>query len=241
MKSWQFLLLLASLGVACAVGLALSNYLIVPQLIHRRAEVRVPDLREQNLAQARRTAAGAGLEVEVVRSEAHVRQPVGNVVDQHPAPGQPVRKGRSVGLVLSSGPPSGAVPDLGGLNVQQAAATLQRGGFRAGRTLRARGLDGAPSTVVLQYPAAGAERRKGVTVDVVMADQAEAAAFLMPDLKGRTLTAARSAVVESGCILAPLRQARDTRQPPQTVLRQSPEPGTRILRGEIVELVVAIR
>lgn len=241
MKFWKFLLLLASLGIAGAVGLALSNYLIVPQLIHRHAEVRVPDLREQTLAQARRTAAGAGLEVEVVRSEAHARQPVGNVVDQHPAPGQPVRKGRAVGLVLSSGPPTGAVPVLDGLNVQQAAATLQRGGFRAGRTLRARGLEGAPSTVALQYPEAGTGSRKGVTVDVVMVDQAEAPAFLMPDLKGRTLSAARSAVDESGCILAPLRHVRDAGMPPQTILRQKPEPGTRILRGEIVELVVATR
>ncbi len=241
MKFWQFLLLLVSLGAACAVGLALSNYLIVPQLIHRNAEVRVPDLRERTLSQARQTAAGAGLEVEVVRSEAHARQPVGNVVDQHPSPGQPVRKGRAVGLVLSSGPPSGAVPDLDGLNVQQAAATLQRGGFRAGRTLRARGLAGAPSTVVLQYPAAGTESRKGVTVDVVMADQAVAPAFLMPDLKGRTLSTARGAIEASGCVLAPLRHVRDSRTPPQTILRQSPEPGTRILRGEIVELVVATR
>ena len=108
-------------------------------------------------------------------------------------------------------------------------------------TLRARGLEGAPSTVALQYPEAGTGSRKGVTVDVVMVDQAEAPAFLMPDLKGRTLSAARSAVDETGCILAPLRHVRDARTPPQTVLRQKPEPGTRILRGEIVELVVATR
>ena len=43
MKVWQFLLLLLLLAAVFGGGLLLSNAVVVPRLVHRNAEVRVPE------------------------------------------------------------------------------------------------------------------------------------------------------------------------------------------------------
>jgi beta-lactam-binding protein with PASTA domain len=57
-------------------------------------------------------------------------QPTGTIVGQSPAAGTPISKGEVVNVQVSSGPPMVAIPNVQGLNVNQATAILQQAGFQ---------------------------------------------------------------------------------------------------------------
>ena len=241
MRLWQFLLTLLGLAAVFAVGLLAFNFLVMPRLVHRNQEIRVPSLLDAPLADARESAAAVALVLEVIREEAHPSAPAGTVIDQQPQPGGVIRSGRRIVVVVSGGPPAGPVPDLRGLTPRQAEATLQRETFRLGRTLNLRWSGAVASTVAWQSPAAGTPVDTGHVVDLIVSESSGTPSLLVPDLRGRSLFATRAAVEASGCVLAPAHYRRDSRIPPNTIVEQEPAPGSRILKGETIELVASTR
>ncbi len=241
MKLWQLLLWLAGLVLLFGIGLLGFHTLLMPRLIHRHAEVRVPELLSRDLEEARDTAGAVGLRVEVVRREPHPTEPAGRIIDQRPLPGRTVRSGRVVAVTVSAGEPAGRLPSIVGLTPRQAAATLQREGYRIGRTARCP-VEGVPAGVVaLQSPAAGSSLPRGKAVDQLLSESPPPVAWLMPDLRGATLVVARAACRAARCVLAPVRYRRQRDVPVGTVLEQRPAPGERIREGDVVELVAATR
>jgi beta-lactam-binding protein with PASTA domain len=61
----------------------------------------------------------------------------------------------------------------------------------------------------------------------------------MPDLRGVPLYLARQRVADAGCVLAPVTYERTDDRAANLVIRQVPEPGRRIRKGERIELVAA--
>jgi serine/threonine-protein kinase len=239
MKVWEFLLLIAGLAIIGGVLLVAVNFTVLPRIVHRNTVVVTPDLRGMSVEGARLATTEQRLQVDPRRERAHPTVPQGMILEQTPEVGSPIRSGRTISVVVSSGPPAGGVPDLVGLNFRQAEITLQRENFRLGRVARLRRADITTPTVLLQTPPPGRELRKGQTVDVVVGEPAAVALLCMPDLRGVPLYLARQLVADAGCVLAPVTYERTDRRDANVVLRQEPAPGRRIRKGERIELVAS--
>jgi beta-lactam-binding protein with PASTA domain len=240
-KVWAFLLLMAGLAVAGVLALFAVHMVIMPSLVHRHQVISMPDLQGLTPDDATARLASKHLTVVETRTRAHPSIPAGEIIEQNPEPGSPVRGGRTVKVVVSSGPPTGAVPDLIGLSFHQAEVTLQREAYRLGRVDHLRRADLSSPTIIFQTPPAGRAARKGQTVDVVLGEPAEPEMLRMPDLRGAELYRARQAVTEAGCVLAPITYERTHDHPPNTVIAQTPDPGRRIRKGERIALVASSR
>ncbi len=241
MKLWKFLLL--NLGIIMASGVLLLgvNFLVLPSIIHGNKVVSMPDLRGMSVNGASMQLKGVGLEVTVARQRAHPSIPVGMILDQIPSPDASIRGGRMVRVIISSGPPAGAVPRLAGLSLRQAEITLQRENFRLGRVLRVRRAGVTESVVDYQNPVPGTELYKGAVVDLVVAEPAATELLRMPDLRGVPLYQARQTIADAGFVLAPVSYKRTSRAQPNTIISQKPLAGQRIRKGERLELVAASR
>jgi serine/threonine-protein kinase len=239
MKVWEFLLLVVGLMVIAGIVLVAVNFVVLPRIVHRNTVVVTPDLQGLSVEDASRQLSGQGLAVEEARRRSHPTVPVGLILEQIPGPGSPIRSGRLIRVVTSSGPPAGGVPDLVGLNFRQAEITLQRENFRPGRVLRLRRENVTTPTVLFQKPPAGRQLRKGRLVDLVVGDPAPPQLLCMPDLRGVPLYIARQRVADAGCVLAPVTYERTSDRAANLVLRQTPPPGRRIRKGERIELVAA--
>lgn len=123
--------LAAILGGAFLGGYLLAALLFFPGW-GRRAIVTVPDLRGRSVAQARRIADRAGLQLERGATVAHPAVARGAVIAQHPLPGQETARGDQVRVLLSAGRPRRAVPPVLGLLGEQARNLLLRSGFQVG-------------------------------------------------------------------------------------------------------------
>ncbi len=241
MRVWQFLILLAALGLVFVLGVLTFNFMIMPRLVHRHHEVRVPMLAGQDFADALETADALGLILETVHTDAHPTISVGGILDQAPLSGTMIRQGRRIAVVVSRGPAAGPVPDVLNLSQRQAEATLQRESYRLGNVYRLRDPSVVITDVAWQSPAAGTPLRKGERVDLVLGVPAAAVALLMPDLRGRSLFAVRASVEGAGCLVSQVKYRRENRLAPNTILEQRPAPGARILKGAPIELVASTR
>lgn len=90
----------------------------------------------------------------------------GTVVDQTPAPGTEVPEGKPVTVLVAGGARRAEVPDLKGMTAPEADQALQDAGLSLGEVTPE--LDGK-GTVAEQVPAAGAKRKSGTPVAIVLA------------------------------------------------------------------------
>ena len=110
-------LLLAMVGAALVLALTASSKVTVPALTS------LP----QAQAEARLTRAGLKASPSQAPSTTVA---LGNVISQTPKAGSAVKKGSRVGMVVSSGPGSLAMPNVVGQSATQAVAALQAAGLK---------------------------------------------------------------------------------------------------------------
>lgn len=241
MKLWKFLLLMVSMVLLGGIVVLGINFLVLPRVIHQNQVVAMPDIRGMSLSGAESRLRSQNLEVVVRRSMAHPTIPEGMILDQVPPPQKGIRGGRTVSVILSSGPPAGSLPDLKGLSLRQAEITLQRENYRLGRVLELRQPGVTESVVDYQSPSPGVELYKGAVVDLVVSVPPAAELVRMPDLRGTPLFKARQVIADAGFVLAPVTYQRTGAVSPNTVLEQNPPAGKRIAKGERLELVASSR
>ncbi len=217
------------------------NFLVLPKVIHQNKVVVMPDIRGMTVTGAETQLRDDDLSVVVRRSMAHPTIPEGMILDQVPAPEKGIRGGRTVSVIISSGPPAGSLPDLKGLSLRQAEITLQRENYRLGRVLELRQPGATESVVEYQSPEPGLDLYKGAVVDLVVTVPPNAELVRMPDLRGTPLYKARQVISAAGFVLAPVTYERTHAVEPNTVLEQDPPAGKRIAKGERLELVASSR
>jgi serine/threonine-protein kinase len=132
------------------------------------AKIPVPDVigYEGDLAQDFIRA--AGLTVSRVESTQAPAPRGVTVVTRPPAPGL-LSPGGGVIVVVSQGAPTITVPDLLGLQTQDARDRLEVEGLQLGTVERRRTPDATPGSVIVQRPAAGTLASPGTVIDIVIA------------------------------------------------------------------------
>ncbi len=111
------------------LGVLVANFVVMPLIVGRANEIEVPDvvglMTEDAIAQLREL----GFEASADERRPDTLYGEGAVVEQRPRAGSPVKKGRRIALVISSGPELKRVPYLLGLSIDQASAIAERHEF----------------------------------------------------------------------------------------------------------------
>lgn len=183
----------------------------------------VPDIRGMDLAAVVNELGGLGLEVNVERQEHHPSVPANSVIYQDPAPGNTVKKGRGVAVVVSLGSEEVNVPSLKADSFKRAQILLKQEGLLLGEVARIN----APyprNTVVAQYPPEGSVLQKGAGVDLLVCNGPEPPRFVVPALEGDNLRDAEQVTKNMALRLVSGGQG-------DVIVSQNPVPGLRITAG----------
>ena len=128
------------------------------------------------------------------------------------------------------------VPNLDGLTVEAATATLQDYELRLGAQTPEVS-DRPINTIIAQQPAAGESLEQGQSVNVTISSGLEQ--VTVPQLIALTsVDDARVALQDAGLVLGALKE-RNSQQPAGYVLAQSPEEGTQVDAGSAVDIEVS--
>ncbi|MGI9503011.1 MAG: PASTA domain-containing protein [Geminicoccaceae bacterium] len=190
----------------------------------------VPDLAGRTVDDARRLIGEQLLQVGSVTAKVSDK-PQGTVIEQRPRASAEVGVGSSVDLVLAEGL---EVPKLIGLSLENAGAELAKQLMRLGKVERRVVPDGN-GRIVDQSPAPGAPGSFGVGIDGGISEPPT-----VPDLRGLTAEAVASKLAEKQLVLSDINYQLSSDQLDQTVLSQEPLPGSAIVNGGTISVVLAV-
>ncbi|MCP3821498.1 Stk1 family PASTA domain-containing Ser/Thr kinase [Streptomyces sp. A3M-1-3] len=194
----------------------------------------VPQLVGETFTDAQKLADNVGLKVSISKQEPCDEQPKGKVCSQDPAGGTKLAEGETIQVVVSTGAPKIAVPDVLGLSFDEAKKQLQDKGFKVDR--KTEESDRTPGTVIKQNPEGDTSVQKGTEITLTVAREAKKAE--VPDLTGKTPDQAKQALEAVGLALGSTTEV-DSASTPGTVVGQSLQAGTQAEPGSPVNIQVA--
>jgi len=185
-------------------------------------------------------------EIERMELEARIEQvestlPEGTVLSQWPEAGTRIGKNKVVILKVSKGGHRISLPDLRGLEQEQAMSKLQESGFQLGDVVRIQDQEKAAGIVIAQNPAAPLTLAENSKVDLMISlgPSRSDGMIQVPDVLQRTEKVARKMIGESGLQVSQVDYVYTQNTPPGMVMEMSPKPGTPLSGGSGVNLKVA--
>jgi beta-lactam-binding protein with PASTA domain len=148
------------------LGYGISALWLSPGSIFTKDHL-LPRVLEMPEAKARQKLTALGFRPRLDGERPNDSFPQGTVIWQDPPPGTVLQPNSVIQLVLSSGPPLVAVPDVIGLNLPQAGKILAAAGVRVG-TVDTTSAGEEQGVVVATRPAAGVGRPRGAAVALVV-------------------------------------------------------------------------
>jgi beta-lactam-binding protein with PASTA domain len=218
------------LGLVLVLVALVSAFTVMRMAIHGR-EVEVPKLAGMTLQQAEDAAGARGL---LVASESRFYSadvPEGRVISQVPPAGTRVRRGWKVRVAESLGPQRVSIPNVIGQSARAGEINVRRRGLEIG-TVAVATIPGLPPDQVAAQsppPETGAMSPK---MSLLITAPQQATAYVMPNLVGQSLSAAKQAVESAGLrAVAPTGAASGA-----AIVRQTPVAGAKVLAGSTVFL-----
>jgi len=212
-----------------------SDEPLVPRREDPNADVvEVPLAVNLNAEAAKDLLEAAGLEPRVEEAFDD-RVAAGLVIRQDPAAGTSVQRLTPVIVTVSRGPSLAPLPNVVGLPVEDARATLDRGGFQV-IEVAAFNEDVPAGTVLGQEPLAGAtvDRRSVVVVQISRGVEI----VPVPPVVGRAEDDARRAIELVGLAVGETTYVEDDSAPNGVVIGQVPASGDGVPSGSEVQLTV---
>jgi beta-lactam-binding protein with PASTA domain len=160
-------------------------------------------------------------------------RPPGIVFKQEPGAGTQLDEGQTVTITISTGPARTAVPDVGGLQEQEAVSRLEAAGFES--TVK-RGASTKPKGIVVdQAPLPGVTAEKGSVVTITVSSGEKP--VVVPAVVGLKQNAAVEKLTATG--LVPQIQNAASTHSQGTVFAQKPPAGKEVDKGSKVTINVS--
>lgn len=229
---------IGSLLLITALG-SILLFILIPKWVRGRT-VEVPNVIGKPREVAEAELEKAGLRMVVASERFSNLVPEGCVIDQSPRAGMKMKPGNEVGVVLSLGRDKVGVPDLVGLTLDEAEKQLSELDLRVG--LRDRVCSERPrGTIIAQNPLPGSIAARGDPVHLLISDGPYPELMVLRDLRGLKLEEAERLIKLSGLEVGQLRFVKSEERPNETVIDQSPKPGSIVKAGDKIDLVVGVR
>jgi serine/threonine-protein kinase len=225
----------AMLIIAILFVLGVVTYILINSLGGGPDQTQpTPTLVGKTRAEAEQILADEGLKLGRVTEDASSTVPKGRIMDQSPDAGEQIRIGGSVDIVISLGPQERVVPNVVGMQVEEAERRLRSQGFKVKKEVDPTS-DENEGVVTSTIPAVGSPVAEGATITLFYAS----GKVEVPRVIGMSEDEAREVLEEYGFDVAEV--ARETTEVAEgKVVYQEPKAGTLLERGATVTIHVAV-
>jgi eukaryotic-like serine/threonine-protein kinase len=241
------------------IVIALVSALTAMRFAIHVQEVQVPALVGLPPAEAARSVAAVGLQLQVERQYYSPQIPEGRIVSQLPLPGIKVRRGWEIRVAESLGPQRVVIPDVTKESERAAEWNIKRRGLDLTSTAEIQLPGTPPDQVLAQSPPANASQVAAPKTSLLISAAADPPAFVMPNFVGQPLGTASRALQDAGFKLgnvgvappppAPnqstagiaspgLNTAPPQPSPASIIVVQNPPAGQKVLVGAVISFQV---
>lgn len=162
----------------------------------------------------------------------------GMVMEQSIKKGTVLKEDDKVTIVISKGIEEADVPDVVGKNVDNASSILKAAGFEV-EIREEYDEEIEEGLVISQTPSGATKAAKGSTITIVVSKGEEVKVATVPDLKGKTVTDAESALSAVKLSLGNVSQEYSDSVPEGQVIRQSIAAGTEVKEETKVDITIS--
>lgn len=196
------------------------------------AKLNAPNLSGMSVEAARERWRDKGLLVIEDGERADSGAEPGSIIEQRPAPGSPLAS-KEIRVTVAKAAPDLQVPSVVGKPLEAARVALIAAGFEVGEPTLEESRE-AQGSVIKQTPPAGERAKEKSIVRLVIAAPMS---IEVPKVVGSSsISKARKALEAAGLTVGDVRRVEHEERGEGYVLRQDPEPGTKVPPGTAVEL-----
>jgi eukaryotic-like serine/threonine-protein kinase len=207
----------------------------------RHQKMIVPKIIGMDQGQAQRELASKNLKLMVARYLTDEHVPAGLISFQEPRPNSYAARGEAVTVSVSKGQPKVAVPEVVNLSYPEAQIALAGSRLRVGRESLITSMTEPKDTVLAQVPEAKEMVDSFSEVNLLVSTGPIDPAFVMPDLKNQPLEKAFKALRPAGITIEKIKSEVHDDMDSETILSQTPAPGTKIQKKDSVSFVVSAK
>ncbi|MDX3831318.1 Stk1 family PASTA domain-containing Ser/Thr kinase [Streptomyces europaeiscabiei] len=226
-------ILLVLAGVLVLIGAILIGMWMFPGNDAGNDTLKAPNFVGQSEADAKQAATNVDLKVTTTKDECE-NQKTGNVCEQTPKADIDVKKGDTIALVISTGAPKVAIPNVIDRDIDKATQMLEDKGMQV-ETKSTESSEDA-GTVLSQDPDPGTELEKGSTVTLEVAKAEEKAT--VPTVTGRSCDAAKAQMEANDLVGTCTEVETDDGNLVGKVIATNPEAGSELNKGDTVTIQI---
>jgi serine/threonine-protein kinase len=202
-------------------------------------QISVPDLVDLRVPEARDRLEAMKLRLEVRSERFDPRAGKDRILEQDPLPGDQIKPGRKIRVIVSLGIRTLLVPELRGSSSRKAQLTLQQEGLRVGDMAFIHSRAVEENQVIAQDPPPTTPRQRDGRVNLLVSSGRRDTQYVMPELVGRRLDDVRSFLSLTGMQIGQIREEFVEAAETATVLRQFPPSGYPVNLRQPVTLAVS--
>lgn len=224
------------MGIVAAVVIVIIIIVIVVNLFGGIKSKKQSDTETSRTETTQTEAEKKGLKLENKGEVSSDDYDEGEIANQDPESGKEVEEGTTIGVVISNGKGSVAVPNVTGDSEDDAVSALEKEGFKPNKTY-AYDDSVEEGKVISQTPSAGDKAKTGDTITIVISQGAEA--VTVPDVK-TTYKSEEQARALLADFNVTVKTAYSDTLPEGIVMDQSIDPGKQVEKGSDITITVSM-
>lgn len=232
MRPVATIVLVAVLGLALGAIYQLSGSFFGQEVV-------VPDIVGKELKEADKELAKVNLHLSVLSEQYDDEVEKDHIISQQPVKGFKVKEGREIEVIVSLGTQLQKVPNVVGLERNEAEIQLRNRGFRAGETKQTFDDKYAENFVISQDPRGGDQAKEGDYVDLLVSKGPTPERISMPKLIGLKLDEARRKLEENNLVAGEVKRQDSSAYYEDQVIDQDTAAGVLVDEKTVVDLTVS--
>ncbi|MFF3419352.1 Stk1 family PASTA domain-containing Ser/Thr kinase [Streptomyces sp. NPDC002698] len=196
---------------------------------------KVPNFVSQTLADAKKQAENRDLTLVPTR-KACESEPKGNICSQDPPFGSTVNKGDTINVVVSTGAPKVAVPNVTGKTLDEAKSILEDDKYGFTVNPKYEESEEEPNTVLEQNPSLGDEVEKGSTITLTVSKEKKQST--VPDVSGKNCDQAKAQMTANNLVGECVDTETDDQNLVGKVIQTTPAANTQADPGSKVQIQI---
>ncbi len=212
---------------------------VVSLVVSIGAPVAVPNVVGLTQTAASNAITTAGLSVGTVTQQSSTAVAAGSVISESPVAGSQVAPGSAVNLVVSTGAPTVAVPNVVGLTQTAASNAITTAALSVGTVTQQSSTTVVAGSVISENPVAGTQVAPESAVNLVVSTGTPGVA--VPNVVGSNILIAAVRLLKSHFLVGTVTLVKNTTVPVGQVLTQSPAAGATAQPWSGVALSVSVR
>ncbi len=222
-------------------GVIIVDRYVMPNVagIKNRGIVNVPDIVGRSQESGRQALYDIGLRLQVKSREYSDTLDKRTVISQDPQPGEEVKKGRHVFVIISQGAEIATIPDIWNMTERIGKNTLRKSGFTNLKAYKAYSERYDKDKVISTIPKRGTVISREIPVEITISKGPRPTHVVVPNVIGEILSEAKQKIEESGLFVGKVKYRINPTARPGSIISQSVSPGTNAPLESKINLIIS--